>query len=820
MKSIFVSLIFLFSLLISIPQFANAQNVAASSTKNAGTITGIVIDSATKKPIDFMTIALKKANVVIKTMVTKTSGDFSFDQVAPGTYTISAIAIGYHVKNTAAEITIEKNAANLGNIIVTPQVNTLKEVAVTADRPIIKQEVDRISYDIQADPESKNLTVLDMMRKVPLLSLDAEDNIKLKGSGNYKILINGKPSNMVARSPKDVLRSMPASTIQKIEVITTPPSKYDSEGLDGIINIITNKKIDNGYNASVNLREQGPVGGPGLGAYLTLKQNKFGMTAYGGTGYYSSPSTASSNNRTTSGINATTLFSNGAREFDNNYRYGGAELSYEIDTLNLITAELNPNSGYNESTSTQLSRMFDSSQQVNYDMVSNNRYEWGGLDATLNYQLGFKSNKERLLTFSYRYSNSSNPQDNALVFSNRVNYNETNYIQTNDSRSKEQTIQLDYVHPVKKLNIEGGLKGILRDNNSNFEYKNFDDATGSFILDPSRTNKYDNNQDIVGAYNSYSINLKDWGFKAGVRVEGTFVKADFISSGSNVNTDYFNVIPTFSVNRKFKNMSSLNFGYTQRIERPGIGNLNPFVDRSVPNFESTGNPNLKAVLSNNFEMRYSKFKKGSVNVGLSYNFANNTVQNVSIYNAADKITYSTYLNIGKDRTLNTNLNINYPLTSKWNISMSGNIGYKQIEGTINGVMIKNDGLTGYGYANTGYKFEHGWRANGSFSYSAPYVMLQGKTSSYIYMAFSGSKDLVKDKLTLSASINNPFTKYRVYRSFTEGPNFSQTYTSENYSRSFNTSLNWRFGKLKDSIKKNKRSISNDDVKSGGSKEGS
>ena len=117
--------------------------------------------------------------------------------------------------------------------------------------------------------------------------------------------------------------------------------------------------------------------------------------------------------------------------------------------------------------------------------------------------------------------------------------------------------------------------------------------------------------------------------------------------------------------------------------------------------------------------------------------------------------------------------------------------------------------------NTGFKFERGWRANGSFSYNAPYLMLQGKTSAFIYMSFSGSKELIKDKLTFSAGVNNPFTKFRDYISYTAGPNFSQMYSAQNYSRSFHSSLNWRFGKLKDSIKKNKRNISNDDVKSGG-----
>lgn len=783
-------------------------------------VKGEVIDSASKKPIEFITLAIKKDGTVIKTTVTSEKGLFEFSNISVGKYTLTAIAVGYNSKTLSFELSEAKNTFDAGKISISSQVNNLNEVSVSAMRPVIKQEVDRISYDIQADPESKVLTALDMMRKVPLLSLDADDNIKLKGSGNYKILINGKPSSMVARSPKDVLRSMPASSIQKIEVITTPPAKYDSEGLSGIINIITNKKIDNGYNGSLNLRHQFPVGGPGIGGFVTIKQGKFGITAYGGTGFYSSPETENVNTRVTSGSSPSELSNIGRRKFDNNYRYGGAELSFEIDTLNLITAEINPYSGYNKSTNNQIFRLSSPAQLTAYDLLSRNRYDWNGLDMTLNYQLGFKSNKERLLTFSYKYNNGGNPQKNDLTFSNRQNYTEPNYIQENDSRSKEQTIQLDYVHPVGKLNIEGGLKGILRDNNSNFEYRQFNNATGEYQVLPSRTNIFDNNQDVIGAYNSYSYNLTNWGFKAGVRIEETFVKADFISNASNVNTDYFNIIPSFSVNRKFKNQSNLNFGFTQRIERPGIDNLNPFVDRSVPNYESTGNPDLKAVLSNNFELTYSRFKTGSINVGLGYSFANNTIQNISIYNDADKITRTTFANIGRNKNLNTNININYPLTKNWNFSLSGNVGYVWLEGAINGVITKNDGLNGYFYMNTGYKFEKQWRANASFNYSAADVLLQGRSGEYYYMSFSGSKEIIKDKLTISAGVNNPFIKYRIYETLTEGPNFTQRYRGENYNRSFNMSLNWKFGKLKDSIKKNQRSISNDDVKSSGSKSGS
>jgi outer membrane receptor protein involved in Fe transport len=807
---------YFYVLFISLAVLLNQTSKAQTSN---GSIHGIVTDSATSKPIEFITIAIKKDNIPVKTVLTDINGKFKLNTIPFGKYVLTAIAMGYNPKNINIELSDNKNSIDIGKIILVSQVKNLNEVSVTASKPLIKQEIDRISYDIQADPESKALSVLDMMRKVPLLTLDADDNIKLKGSGNYKILINGKPSGMVARDPKEVLRSMPATSIQKIEVITTPPAKYDSEGLSGIINIITNKKVDNGYNGNLNYRHQFPFGGPGFGGYFTLKQGKFGLNVYGGSGWNIRPETDVENSRTGFGANPSYMLNKGTGKSKNNYNWAGAELSFEIDTLNLITAEINPYGGYYAQTNNQAFSLSSPNSITSYNILGENRYDWGGIDFSLNYQLGFKRNKDQLLTFSYKNSNSSEPQKNAISYSNQINFADPNYIQENDNKPKEQTIQIDYLHPIKKLNIEAGIKTILRDNDSDFEFKNFNSATGEYIIDLSKTNIFKNNQTVVGAYNSYAYKLEKWGFKAGIRIEETFVKADFISNASKIKTDYFNIIPTLSINRKFKDNSNLNFGFTQRIERPGIYNLNPFVDRSMPNYESTGNPDLKAVLSNNIDLSYSKFKKGSITIGLSYNFANNTIQEIAVYNDLDKITRSTFANIGKDKNLSSNLNITYPISNKWNMSLNGNIGYKWIEGFINGNLAKNKGLTGDAYLSSGYKFENTWKVNTGFNYSAPYISLQAKSRSYVYISVRGSKDIIKDKLTITAGINNPFSKYRDFTSTTEGANFIQNFRRQNFYRSFNTSLNWKFGKLKGEIKKNQRSINNDDVKSG-SKSGS
>ena len=802
-------------------------NVKAQVSPETATIKGVVIDSASNKGQDYITAALKKDNATIKTALSKTDGSFQIDKVAPGNYTLVIVAMGFNPKSIPLVVKDVKTY-DIGKIKISGTAKDLAEVNVTAARPIIKQEIDRITYDMQADPESKVNTVLDMMRKIPLLSVDAEDNIKLKGSGSYKILINGKPSSLVARNPSDVFKSMPAANIEKIEVITTPPAKYDSEGLAGIINIITKKNIDAGYNGSLNYRHSFPTGGPGGSGSITVKQGKLGLSAYGGINQFKNPATEYLSSRNTFGDEAlgilpTYLEQRGTNKYDNTFGYMSTELSYEIDTLNLITGEFSFNkSGNNGLTELSSSLLQANDPYQSYRSINNSEYEWKGYDLSLNYQKGFKSDKNRLLTFSYKVNNSNNNQASDFNLFDRFNYNSDlfpNYQQFNDGTSVEQTIQADYVHPLnKKLNMEGGIKAILRDNSSDFEYKG-QLASGEFETDSTRTNNFNNKQNVYGIYNSYQYNLKNWGFKAGVRVELTTIDADFVSQDGSLSKDFFNVIPSLSVNRKFKDMSSLNFGYTQRIERPGIWELNPFVDRS-PNFESTGNPDLKPVLNNSFELNYSRFKKGSINVGLNYSFANNTIQRVSEYIPETEITRSSYVNTGKDRKFGTNFNINYPFLPTLSLTLGGNMNYIWLEGFVNGETVANDGLQGYVYGYLSYRLKSGWRLGGNFSYNSSWIMLQGSSRAMTYTSFSLGKDIIKDKLTFSGSVSNPFRKFQAWENETEGANFSQRSYNENYSRRFNLSLNWRFGKLKESIKKNKRGISNDDVKSGGGSSGS
>jgi hypothetical protein len=335
----------------------------------------------------------------------------------------------------------------------------------------------------------------------------------------------------------------------------------------------------------------------------------------------------------------------------------------------------------------------------------------------------------------------------------------------------------------------------MRDNKSDFKYAVFNPETNSYDTDAAMSNRYNNTQKVFGAYNTYQYNFKNWGVKAGARVEQTIIDADFISTDSKVKQNYFNLIPSVSINRKLKNNAGINFGYTQRIQRPGIWQLNPFVDRSNPSYERTGNPDLRPAYVNDLQLSFNKAKKGNINFGVGYTHFKDLIFPIAVYNPETQITRTSYGNTGRARLISGNLNANYPFTKKWNISTNLRIAHGKVTGIVNGIEITNSGLMYQFSLSTGYKLPKDWRVNANFNANGPGVNL--------------------DKLSLSAAVSNPFTKFRRYHNETFGPDFDQFTDRWNYFRSFNFSLNYKFGKLKDGIKKNKRGIRNDDVQNGG-----
>ncbi|TWR29222.1 TonB-dependent receptor [Mucilaginibacter pallidiroseus] len=764
-----------------------------------------MIDSAVNKPLGYVTVAVTDAatNQPVKSMLTEDDGSFELTGLAAKGYKLSLIYLGYSTK----VISIAAKSTDVGKVILSPASKQLKEVSIVAAKPLMKQEVDRISYDVLADPESKTLTALDMIRKVPMLSVDGNDAIKLRGSGNYKILLNGKESALMSANPSDILKAMPGTNIVKIEVITTPPAKYDAEGLSGIINIITQKKADEGYNGSVNANYNS-VYGIRSNINLTVKQGKIGLNAFAGIG--SRPRRSQPfYNRTEFLKEPNTIIQEGDRFMSGTNRYVSTELSYEADTLNLLTGTFNAYSNSNNGGGTQYNTEDLGGVQNRYTTINNSNRKFDGQDFGLNYQLGFKANKEQLLTASYKFSNNRSSNNNQVEPGNANNFR-----QFNKAGGREHTAQLDYVQPLKVITVEAGGKLISRNNFSDFRFEGFDPATNQYVLNAGQSNMFDYQQNVYSVYNSYTLKANKWTFKAGGRYERTTVDADFTSSDTSLNQRFNNVIPSVSIQRSLKN-SSLTFGFTQRIQRPGIYQLNPFVDRTNPNFVTTGNPALRPSVNNNFELSYGNFSKGSINISTSYSFANNTIQNFSRVDGT--VTTTTFANVGKTKNLGLDVNLNMPFTKRFNVNVNAEVMQVWLEGDYGNQFFKNSGQQGHLFTNSSYKFDSGYRIGVNLGFDSRYVLLQGTDNYYLGYGANMSKEFFGKKLNVSVYTNSPFSKYIKLDFQTRTNEFRTTTYNYQFYRAFGISVNYKFGKLNASIKKNQRGINNDDTSSGGSR---
>jgi len=301
------------------------------------TIVGSVVDSLSGKTVEYPTVILFTDSLkMVQSVAGSADGRFTMEASGKGNYFLYASQIGYISKRKELYLDGSQRRVDVGKFEIREGVNTLNEVVITAVRPLIKNEVDKLTYNLEADPQTSTSTVIDILRKVPMLSVDGDDNVRLNGETNYKVLMNGRSTGMIVKNFKDVIKSMPASAIKSIEVITNPPVKYDSEGIGGIINIITHSR-PGGYNGSLNLGANS-LGGYNGGGYLAAQAGKFAISTnlYGGK-YISRESSSSSQTENFVSDSYRYSSSNGKNKGRSMFYNVGIEASYEIDSLNLIT---------------------------------------------------------------------------------------------------------------------------------------------------------------------------------------------------------------------------------------------------------------------------------------------------------------------------------------------------------------------------------------------------------------------------------------------------------------------------------------------------
>ncbi|MDD4405864.1 MAG: hypothetical protein PHO36_13995, partial [Parabacteroides sp.] len=376
---------------------------AQSDKSSPFSIKGQVIDSITNETVPYATLSIslsQSPQKAEKLLACDIDGKFEAEMKVPGTYIITMQSLGKVTSKTSFTLSEEKKKLDLGKLFMMEDNKRLGEVTVTAQKPLVKVEVDKITYNLDEDPEAVTSNTLEMLRKVPMVTVDGEDKIQLKGSTNFKIYMNGKPSNLISNNPGDVLKSMPANSVKNIEVITEPGAKYDAEGVGGIINIITKSSMQ-GYTGTVraNANTLGSVGG---GAYVSAKVGKLGITGNFNYNYRNSPyNDFNSYRENFTSKEMKYLTQDGRSKNKGPMQYGYLELSYEIDTLNLLSLSANRFNGKSNNISETDEIMRNEGLETIYQFRrnSNSRNTFGGTEVNLDFQHS-TSRKDELLTFS------------------------------------------------------------------------------------------------------------------------------------------------------------------------------------------------------------------------------------------------------------------------------------------------------------------------------------------------------------------------------------------------------------------------------------
>lgn len=706
----------------------------------------------------------------------------------------------------------------------------------------MKADIDKIEYNVQDDPDSKSNSVLEMLRKVPLVTVDGEDNIKVNGSSSFKVYVNGKPNNMMSNNPTEVLKSMPANSIKHIEVITNPGPKYDAEGVGGILNIVTVGSGLEGYTAtfSGNVSNMGAGGG----LFGTVKSGKLTVSARYNYNYNDRPRSYSGGNRRTVGDiteGSSDLDYDGSSKGHGNFQSGSMEASYEIDTLRLVSMSFGLWGGGNNSTSinnTLATAPGTSNELYRYVSDGRSKSSWYSIDGGVDYQRMFHV-KDRMFTLSYKINTSPQTSDSYSTYNDMhaatdwEDFLKRLYDLNNDGsqNTTEHTFQADYTTPIGKIHtLEAGAKYILRDNSSEDDrYERQIGTTGDYVLDEEHSSHYKHQNDILAAYMGYGLRVKKISGRLGVRYEHTKQEVKYLlGRGDNFNKNFDDVVPSASIGYKLTDMSNLRFGYNMRIYRPGIWYLNPYLDDSNPTNISQGNSHLDSEKSHSFNLSYSNFtQKFNINLSARYSFTNNSIERVTeqvkdtdipgLQNPTGKeVLYSTYQNIGKSRNASLSGYVNWNATSNTRIYANFYGNYTYMEGA-NG--LKNDGWNLFAYGGAQQSLPHDWRISLNIYGQTPWIMLQGKGSSFFDYGLSVNKSFLNKRLTLSAFASNFFKKYTSPTSSIEGVGFTQDSWNRYTRQRFGVSVSYRIGELKASVKKAARTISNDDVKSGGGEGG-
>ncbi|MGV3560375.1 TonB-dependent receptor domain-containing protein [Larkinella arboricola] len=816
------------------PAPAIPGTVNPDAPRGNGKITGVLTDSTTNKPVEFATIAL--INVQTGKPVDGTTSDekgkFALTKLVPGEYRLQVSFLGYQNKETRV-LKIERGTdINVGNVVLSPDVKTLQEVNVVGQAQMIEEKVDRLVYNADKDVTNKGGDAAEVMRKVPMLSVDLDGNVSLRGSTNVRVLINNKPSTIVAASVSDALKQIPADMIKSVEVITSPSAKYDAEGSAGIINIITKKNTLQG----LTLNMDAGVGnrGSNLGLNGNYRAGKMGFSL-GGFGRANYNMKGKFENTQRSFFGDVTTETRQMADSKNQFLFGNYQLGFDYDIAKnqSLTASLRYGAQNGKSSQNLATAFFPgglvSSETSRRDVDIKNLS--GTVDLNVDYTRTFKKPQQELSILTQFSRNNRTNDYEAELFGNTaiITGRDRN---DNLSYNQESTIQIDYQTPIKtNQQLEFGGKGIFRQVDSDYKYFVSTGPDGAYGQDPLRPNNgLDYNQNVAGTYVSYTYTSKSkYTIKAGTRYEYTVIDANFRSETPGQTIDipsYGNLVPSINISKALKGGKTVKVAYNRRLQRPGIQFLNPNVNASNPQNITFGNPYLEPELTDNVELSSSVFiKKTYLNFSLFARRTDNSIESVRS-TTQDGVITTTYQNIGHKENYGANVFGNITLLPKWQVGGGVDTYYSYITNNSPTASLNasNSGWVVTGRLFTNLSLKNGWGVQGFGFMQGRSVQLQGYQSGFGFYTLGVKKDFKDSKGQTKGSLglageNFLANRFKMQTQLTS-PTFQQTNINYIYNRGVRLTFSYRIGKMSfDQPQRRKKSVNNDDVKDGGGQQG-
>ena len=769
-----------------------------------GNVSGKIIDSKTGEGLEYANISITNAkwNKVIEGTISGQNGKFSMSGVLTGEYILKINYLGYKAKEVEFNLTKKDPDINLKEIKLEVGSEMLSEITIDEQKPVYESKLDKIIYNAENDDNGANEDATDVLRKAPMLSVDFDGNVELRGSKQIKFLLNGKASSFLTGDLASALQMIPADEIKSVEIITSPGAKYDGEGEAGIVNIITQKKVIDGYKASVD----GSFGTRNNknGFNLTLGKGRFSLSARGNA-WYSWPREGNTSylREDWDDNGDTNILTNDGVSESQWIGYGsGINMYYDINAYNSISSDINFRGRSTPSENTTTVDYIGVDTNYNYNSYLESTSIRNNVSWNTDYTKTFEDNEEKELSLSYQLG--SRFRENVTNISEYNNL--INRKNINDEQNFEHTFQVDYTHPINDHIIEVGGKMIIRDQEMDYE-------TQSESIDYVFDNEIFNyTQTVNAAYLSTNINLpNDFSLKAGTRYEHTNIEGNWENNSEDpFSKNYDNILPNLTFSKKLSMGKSFKLSYNSRISRPNSSYINTNTNITNNKNITVGNPDLTPSTTKQLEFGYNSFgRKYQGSYYVYYKQSEDLIE--SFLRIQDDISITTYENIGSS----TRLGFNYYGSIRFNdLTIRGGFNLYNYEAEDNRFASENRSAMLYNY-NFGItlKLKNNWKAEGFGFARSPSQTLQGTSTSFSMMSFGIKKEFKNKRGSLGIRIIEPFAKNgnKIWTTDLSGDNFNQTSERITKFTSIGISFKYTFGKLNFKSNSKRSKIKNDDV---------